>query len=251
VRKLNALDRYLFLYMLTNEHVSWCGIYELDLAMMAFECGIDKEDLEKTMLPRLSPKVIYEDGWVFIPNFPKYHSGGPNAEKGYKAAIEALPDRIRAKIKGIFGNKGSKNNPLEGGPPSTSTSTSAFTSTFNNAPLSASRSLKSKKDKYADKTPMNCDEFIAWCRESPQRHIQVLAEWVEGERPDLTTKGQWRRFIDRNLRQAMNLIAYSNEQLQTAYGKMLGDVLRVNPKTGKKEGYLSKYTLETLEGYIT
>src|SRR3990167_4821329 len=131
IRKLNALDRYLFLYLLTNEHVSWCGIYELDLSMMAFECGIDKEDLQKTMLPRLEPKIIYNDGWVFIKNFPRYHTGGINAEKGRKAAFDDLPDRIKAKIKAILGKTEAKNNPLEGVPPSASASASAFTSTSN------------------------------------------------------------------------------------------------------------------------
>ena len=128
IRNLNALDRYLFLYLLTNEHVNWCGIYELEIGMMAFESGIDKEDLQKTMLPRLLPKVIYEDEWVFIKNFPRYHTGGINAEKGLKAAMDALPDRIKAKISHILDKKQEKENPLQ--PPSPFTSTSTSTSTF-------------------------------------------------------------------------------------------------------------------------
>lgn len=106
VRKLNALDRYLFLYLLTNDHTTWCGVYELDIAMMAFESGIDREDLERAMLPRLSPKVIYVDGWVYVPNWMKYHlsSSGtvsPQHQKGFDSAWKAVPDRIRLKIKEI------------------------------------------------------------------------------------------------------------------------------------------------------
>ncbi len=102
IRKLNALDRYMFLYFLTNTHTNWCGVYELDIAMMAFESGIDKEDLERAIFPRLVPKVIYVDGWVYIPNFGKYHnSNSKDAQKGFKRAFAEIPDRIRLKIKEI------------------------------------------------------------------------------------------------------------------------------------------------------
>jgi hypothetical protein len=106
VRKLNPLDRYLFLYLLTNTHSTWCGIYELEISMMAFECGIDERDLEKSMLPKLHPKVIYVDGWVYIPNWVRHHmseSGNisPQQQKGIETAFNKIPERIRLKIKDI------------------------------------------------------------------------------------------------------------------------------------------------------
>ena len=138
VRKLNALDRYLFLYLITNEHVNWSGIYELDIAMMAFESGINKEDLIQSMLPRLSPKVIYEDGWIFVKNFDRYHSGGPNAEKGRKDAIGKLPERIRAKISLETNNQWGKKQPpsdqSQGGPSSALALASALLVSGANAP---------------------------------------------------------------------------------------------------------------------
>lgn len=127
IRKLNALDRYLFLYLLTNDHSTWCGVYELDIAMMAFESGIDREDLERSMLPRLSPKVIYVDGWVYIPNWMKYHlsSSGtvsPQHKKGFDSAWKAVPERIRLKIKEIESN----GYPIQGVSPSSSSFSSAY-----------------------------------------------------------------------------------------------------------------------------
>lgn len=102
IRKLNPLDRYLFLYLLTNDKTSWCGIYELDLGMMAYECGLDERDLERSLLPRLAPKVIYVEGWVYIPNFPKYHLNGTEAtQKGYDKAFAEVPQNIRLKIREI------------------------------------------------------------------------------------------------------------------------------------------------------
>lgn len=128
VRKLNALDRYLFIYLLTNDHSTWCGVYELDLAMMAFESGIDREDLERAMLPRLAPKAIYVDGWVYIPNWIKYHlstSGtiSPQHQKGFDTAWKAVPERIRLKIKEIE----EKGYPMQGVSPSASSIASSFT----------------------------------------------------------------------------------------------------------------------------
>jgi len=106
VRKLNPLDRYLFLYLLTNERTNWCGLYELEIGMMAFESGIDERELERSMLPRLSPKIIYVDGWVYVPNWIKHHmseSGtiSPTQQKGIDAAWKTVPERIRLIIKGI------------------------------------------------------------------------------------------------------------------------------------------------------
>ena len=100
IRSINPLDRYLFLYFLTNEHTTWCGIYELDLGMMAFESGLDKEELVRSMLPKLHPKVIYQEGWVCIPNWIKYHTSesgtvSPQQKKGYENSLRAVPDRIR------------------------------------------------------------------------------------------------------------------------------------------------------------
>lgn len=106
VRKLNPLDRYLFLYLLTNEHTNWAGVYELDMGMMAFETGIDERELERSMLPRLAPKVIYLEGWVYVPNWVKHHhseSGtiSPQQKEGIRKAMERVPAKIRSKLKEI------------------------------------------------------------------------------------------------------------------------------------------------------
>ncbi len=106
VRKLNALDRYAFLYFLTNTHTTWCGVYELDVSMAAFESGIDERDLLNTILPRLSPKVVYIDGWVYVPKWDKYHLSGngslsPQQKKGMEDAWKLVPEAVVAKIKDI------------------------------------------------------------------------------------------------------------------------------------------------------
>jgi hypothetical protein len=93
---LNPLDRYLFLYFLTNEHTNISGIYELPLGTLAFESGIDKTDLERSMLKRLNPKVFYHKGWVIIPNFPKHQNlKSEDVLKGIKREYELAPEDIQ------------------------------------------------------------------------------------------------------------------------------------------------------------
>lgn len=96
--KLNALDRYLFLYLLTNEHTNISGIYELPLSLLAFESGIDKEELEKTMFPHLAPKVYYEKNWVIIVNFPNHQdTKNPKIMTGIQVELEKVPLEIYEK----------------------------------------------------------------------------------------------------------------------------------------------------------
>lgn len=97
VDKLNALDRLLFLYLLTNQHTNIIGIYEIPLRTAAFETGIEKDDLEK-MLIRLSPKVEYFDGWVYIRRFTDHQMNNPKIQIGMERAIQDLPEKVVRKL---------------------------------------------------------------------------------------------------------------------------------------------------------
>jgi hypothetical protein len=93
VVELNPLDRYLFLYLLTNEHTNIAGIYELPLIRMAQESGIDKEMLPK-MLKRLSDKVKHIDGWVIIKNFQKHQQDSEKIKIGIENKMNEIPTKI-------------------------------------------------------------------------------------------------------------------------------------------------------------
>jgi len=93
---LDPIERYLFLYLLTNEHTNIAGIYELPIIRMAQETGLDKEMLPK-ILKRFEEngKVFYVDNWVLIKNFSKHQKS--NSEKvkiGIQKQIEEIPDNI-------------------------------------------------------------------------------------------------------------------------------------------------------------
>ena len=99
---LNPLDRYLFLYFLSNEHTDICGIYELPLNVICRETGLEKEMII-TMLHTLSGKVYLIDGWVYIKNFSKHQAINDSIQKGIERSLKEVPDKIIEKIKEIDG----------------------------------------------------------------------------------------------------------------------------------------------------
>lgn len=98
ISELNPLDRYLFLYFLTNEHTNIAGVYELPLKTISFETGIELDMLKK-MLKRLTGKIEYVDGWVCIKNFQKHQSAeSVTVKRGIEIEMSKIPDNIKKKI---------------------------------------------------------------------------------------------------------------------------------------------------------
>ena len=96
----NMADRLLFLYLLTNERTNIIGIYEMPARVAAFETGIDKDDVIK-MLSRLSPKVEYKDGWVYIRRFVDHQASNPSIDRGMANEVAALPAAVREWVSGV------------------------------------------------------------------------------------------------------------------------------------------------------
>ena len=91
---LDPLDRYLFLYFLTNEHNNIAGIYELPLRTMAFETGLEVEML-KMMVKRLEGKIVYFEGWVFLKNFIKHQNiGAETIQTGIGENFAKVPRKV-------------------------------------------------------------------------------------------------------------------------------------------------------------
>lgn len=104
--QLNPLDRYLFLYLLTNQSSTLCGIYEIPIKRISSDTGLDAKDIEDVYFPRMSKKITYYKGWICIHNWSRYHSeGSPKLQIGIKNDLKAVPkdimDFFGDKIKGI------------------------------------------------------------------------------------------------------------------------------------------------------
>jgi hypothetical protein len=98
--------------------------------------------------------------------------------------------------------------------------------------------LKVKKDE-REKQPMDRVEFITVCRGSKQRHINIIAEYVDEKKTiNFSTKGQWDVFLRRNLRAAKALSEFSDQQISKAM------------KNIDKAKYITKWGLETLLKYL-
>lgn len=98
---LKPIERYLFLYFLTNEHTNISGIYELSVRTMAFETKLSKKALEEA-LEGLNGKVYYFDGWIYIKNFQKHQSTtSKQVQAGIVAEMGKVPEGIKRRIEGI------------------------------------------------------------------------------------------------------------------------------------------------------
>ena len=98
---LNPLERYFFIYLLTNEHTNIGGIYELPIRVIAFESGLD-ESVIPNMLKKFQndKKIFYIEEWVIICNFPKHQEveRSPKIRKGIENVIDLLPEKVRYAI---------------------------------------------------------------------------------------------------------------------------------------------------------
>ncbi len=97
--QLEPLERYFFLYLLTNEHTNIGGVYELPLKYVAFETGLDLRVVEKFMERfEKAGKVYYMDGWIGIKNFVKNQSLNPKMIRGVEICLEAAPPDLISRL---------------------------------------------------------------------------------------------------------------------------------------------------------
>lgn len=89
--------------------------------------------------------------------------------------------------------------------------------------------------------PMSLKEFVDWCGKSKHKHIRIIGNWADTIEPDFHTKAQWEAFIKRNLRPAKNLEPFEDKRLIEGFKKI---------EEAVKQGWLKKYTLETLFKFI-
>ncbi len=92
---LKPLEKFLFLYLLTNPLTNISGIYELPMRRIVFDTGMSEEEIGKT-LEKFSKigKIIYRDGWVAIKNFIKHQTLNPKVRRGILLELEKAPKEL-------------------------------------------------------------------------------------------------------------------------------------------------------------
>jgi hypothetical protein len=225
VVELNPLDRYLFLYLLTNEHTDICGVYELPWKVMSRETGLDDEMLKK-MFARLVGKAYYIDGWVYIKNFARHQAVNPKIEEGIKRSIECVPEEIRSKIKQIDIDYHRLSKPLIDSELLILKPILKPKPKLIPKPLSASWSLAEKKKAMLD---------------SEDKKMPIIAKYWDYKGISPENKEQYSSAIKRELRMARELTGYSIERIEKTMYALNGWEINGRPVP---------WTLETVLKYI-
>jgi len=100
VVELEPIERYLFLYFLTNEHTNISGIYELPMKTISFETQLDKKEIEKC-LDKFNKRICYKEGWVFVKNFTKHQILNDSVLKGIHNLLSKLPRRVTEWVQSV------------------------------------------------------------------------------------------------------------------------------------------------------
>lgn len=218
ISELNPLDKYLFLYFLTNEHTNIAGIYEIPLKTVSFETGLEIDMLKK-MLKRLQGRVFYIDGWICIKNFQKHQSTtSKTVQIGIKEEMSKIPLKIKEKIDKAY--------PMD-------TLSIPYTQgiIYLNPNLNPNPNLNSNI--VASDIPFSLKEEIKKLEDNPRRELNIIALYFEHRKPDLQNKAQYEQALKRHLKPAIALKPFTDKQILTAL------------EYAKKE-YKDIYTIETL-----
>lgn len=98
VEGLTSEKKYFFLYLITNEHTSQCGIYEITVRQMANETGYNSETVEKLIhFFEKCGRIKYgrRTKEVAIKNFVKHNpQGSPKVKAFVESELAKIKDRL-------------------------------------------------------------------------------------------------------------------------------------------------------------
>lgn len=100
VSELEPTEKLLFLYLLTNPSTTIAGAYEISIRKMAFDTGIDRSEIQRTLeMFGKARKITYtKSGWIILHNFIKHQSLNPKIISGIRREIATVPDEVRQLI---------------------------------------------------------------------------------------------------------------------------------------------------------
>jgi hypothetical protein len=97
---LRGDEQRLFLYLLTNQQTNIIGIYPISLREMAFDTGIDQEEVKRIFRDRLAKdgKAYYELGYVVMKNWLKNQNLNPNMLRNAEKCFNNSPSWLRKRL---------------------------------------------------------------------------------------------------------------------------------------------------------
>jgi hypothetical protein len=92
---LNRAEKILFIYLITNERVNLCGMYELSDREIMFDTQLTTDELLKAK-QSLSSRFLFKKGWVRIYNFERYNNySGDKNRVAIQNELKNIPDEIK------------------------------------------------------------------------------------------------------------------------------------------------------------
>jgi hypothetical protein len=97
ITKLSHKEKLTFVYLLTNDHVSLTGIYELPDKYIQFDLDLNEEEINSIKEKfQKDNKIFFIDGWIKILNHDKYNSfKGEKIEIAKAKELEKIPLKIK------------------------------------------------------------------------------------------------------------------------------------------------------------
>jgi hypothetical protein len=99
IEELDAKEKLLFLYLLTNEKTNMLGIYEISVKRISYETGLTKEEIIKAFegFERVR-KAFFFDNVVFLPNWIKNQSMNTNMMKSARVEYDSFSNDLKNRL---------------------------------------------------------------------------------------------------------------------------------------------------------
>jgi len=105
VAKLSKNSTLLLMYLITNEYINLCGLYELPDAYMMLQSKLSQDELSacKKEIEETRMAFFYE-GWIYLPNSVKHnkYNKSPKTMTAYRNQVESIPNQIKDKFKELY-----------------------------------------------------------------------------------------------------------------------------------------------------
>jgi len=96
IERLQPAGKLLFLYLLSNPQTNVAGVYEITLARVAYETGIELDTVKELLVQfEADGKAKYLDGWMVVTNFIKHQNAeSPKIQEGIRRILSVVPASV-------------------------------------------------------------------------------------------------------------------------------------------------------------
>jgi hypothetical protein len=95
IQDLKPDEKLLYIYLMTNERTSICGIYEITDKTISFDTGLTVPRVQQVVDSLVqSGKLRKYENWVLLTNFTKHQKSNPSVEAGIERAKKELPQGL-------------------------------------------------------------------------------------------------------------------------------------------------------------